>query len=79
MREKLIKLWPLALCIAVSLSCSLGSQSGESRDRQSSEAMLSGSELGVEITIRSQGTLSQPGIMVPGDASTIICRGKLRR
>ncbi len=195
MREKLIKLWPLAFCIAVSLSCSLGSQSGESRDRQSSdpdsrartsgdeaselagttwkgtfkcddgdelqanyrfadsgnpiyeyqtrggarevelteagqtlrfvppgggvtnivlnsidvapgnishtmtisresvsgetldqssstihsEAVLSGSELEVEITIRSQGTLSQPGIMVPGDASTIICRGKLRR
>lgn len=37
MREKLIKLWPLAFCIAVSLSCSLGSQSGESRDRQSSD------------------------------------------
>jgi hypothetical protein len=195
MREKLIKLWPLAMCIAVSLSCNLGPSSSESRDRESggsnsssrssdgdtselagttwkgafacddgdelqanyrfadsgnpiyeyqtraggreveltepgqtlrfvppgggvtnivldsidvspesishtmtisqekasgetmdqssskihSEAVLSGSQLEVEITIRSQGTLSQPGIVVPGDASTIVCRGKLRR
>ena len=195
MREKLIKLWPLALCIAVSLSCNLGPRSGEVGDRQSSrerspstssdgddstlagstwkgtfkcddgdelpanyrfaesgnpiyeyqtrsgqreveltepgqtfrfvppgggvtsvlldaitvapesinhtmtisqekasgetldqssatihsEAVLSGSELDVEITIRSQGTLSQPGIVVLGDASTVVCRGKLRR
>ena len=194
MREKLSKLWPLALCIAVGLSCNLGSQTGDSGDRQSSdgssprsrdsgggelagstwkgtfkcddgdeiqanyrfadsgnpiyeyqtksgareveltepgqiirfvppgggvtsivldsitvspesmnhtmtisyegvsgetldqssstihsEAVLSGSELEVEFTIRSQGVLSQPGIVVPGDASTVTCKGKLRR
>ena len=42
------------------------------------EAMLSGSELEVETSIRSQSVTSQPGIMVPGDEQVVICRGKLR-
>jgi hypothetical protein len=43
------------------------------------EGTFSGSELEVEMTIRSQNTVSQPGIVVPGDESTVICRGKLKR
>ncbi len=57
--------------------------SGETLDQSSStissEAVLSGSELEVEIAIRSQGTLSQPGIVVPGDESRVVCKGKLRK
>lgn len=57
--------------------------SGETLDQSSStihsEAVLSGGNLDVEFSISSQGVLSQPGIMVPGDASTIVCQGKLRR
>ena len=42
------------------------------------EAVLSGSELEVETSIRSQSVASQPGIMAPGDEQVVICRGKLR-
>jgi hypothetical protein len=81
MREKPIDVSPER--ISHTMTISRESVSGETLDQSSStihsEAALSGSELEVEITIRSQGTLSQPGIMVPGEASTIICRGKLRR
>ncbi len=69
--------------ISHTMTISQEKASGETLDQSSStihsEAVLSGSQLEVEITIRSQGTLSQPGIVVPGDASTIVCRGKLRR
>ena len=69
--------------ISHTMTISQEKASGETLDQSSptihSEAVLSGSQLEVEITIHSQGTLSQPGIVVPGDASTIVCRGKLRR
>lgn len=42
------------------------------------EAVLSGSELEVETSIRSQFVASQPGIMAPGEDQVVICRGKLR-
>jgi hypothetical protein len=51
----------------------------QSRATITSEAVLSGDELEVEYAIRSQNTVSQPGIMVPGDESTVVCKGKLRR
>jgi hypothetical protein len=51
----------------------------QSRATITSEAVLSGDELEVEFAIRSQNTVSQPGIMVPGDESTVVCKGKLRR
>jgi hypothetical protein len=51
----------------------------QSRATITSEAVLSDDELEVEFTIRSQNTVSQPGIMVPGDDSTVVCKGKLRR
>ncbi len=51
----------------------------QSKSVISSEAALSGDQLEVEIAIRSQGVTSQPGIMVPGDESRVICRGKLKR
>ncbi|HLN97076.1 MAG TPA: hypothetical protein VK208_01200 [Pyrinomonadaceae bacterium] len=45
----------------------------------SSEATLSDGGLDVEFTVRSQNTVSQPGIMVPGDESVVVCKGRLRR
>jgi hypothetical protein len=69
--------------ISHTMTISREQTSGGTLDQSSStiqsEAVLSGSRLDVEFTIRSQGTLSQPGIMVPGNASTIVCRGKLHR
>lgn len=47
--------------------------------RLSWEGTFSGSELEVEMNIRGQSTMSQPGIVVPGEESTVTCRGKLRR
>jgi hypothetical protein len=43
------------------------------------EAGLSGTELDLQMTINSQSTASQPGIVVPGEGSTTICHGKLRK
>ncbi|HEX8843181.1 MAG TPA: hypothetical protein VF791_00855 [Pyrinomonadaceae bacterium] len=43
------------------------------------EAALSGSGLEVRMTVRSQTTFSQPGMVVPGEESTIACSGTLRR
>jgi len=51
----------------------------QSRSTISSEAVLSDGELEVEIAIRSQNTVSQPGIVVPGDAAVVTCKGRLRR
>lgn len=51
----------------------------QSRSTITSEAVLSDGELQVEIAIRSQNTVSQPGIMVPGDESVVTCKGRLRR
>ncbi len=44
-----------------------------------SEANIDGSDLDVEFTVRSRNVLSQPGIVVPGDESVVICRGRLRK
>jgi hypothetical protein len=69
--------------ISHTMTISREQTSGGTLDQSSStiqsEALLSGSELEVEFTVRSQGVLSQPGIVVPGNASTVTCRGKLRR
>jgi hypothetical protein len=43
------------------------------------EAVLSGSELEVETSIRSQSTISQPGIVAPGNEQGVVCRGKLTK
>jgi hypothetical protein len=51
----------------------------QSRSTISSEAVLSDGELEVEIAIRSQNTVSQPGIVVPGDEAVVTCKGRLRR
>ena len=51
----------------------------QSRSTISSEAVLSDGELEVQFEIRTQNVVSQPGIMVPGDESKIVCKGKLRR
>ena len=51
----------------------------QGRSKISSEAFLSDGELEVEIAIRSQNTVSQPGIVVPGDEAVVTCKGRLRR
>jgi hypothetical protein len=56
-----------------------GGTLSQSRARMESEATLAGPDLNVEITVRSQNVLSQPGIVVPGDESVVVCRGKLRK
>jgi hypothetical protein len=43
------------------------------------EAARAGAALDVKLTIQSRSTLSQPGIVVPGEGSTTVCRGTLRR
>lgn len=63
----------------VSEESSGGGTLSQSRATMESEATIDGSDLEVEFTIRSQNVLSQPGIVVPGDESTIVCRGKLRK
>lgn len=65
--------------ISVSEEKTSGGTLDQNRSTIQSEATLSGSELDVEITIRSQGVMSQPGIVVPGDESMVVCRGKLRQ
>ena len=51
----------------------------QSRSTISSDAVLAGGALELEIAIRSQNTVSQPGIVVPGDESVVTCKGRLRR
>jgi hypothetical protein len=51
----------------------------QSRSKISSEAVLVDDALEVEIAIRSQNTISQPGIVVPGDEAVVTCKGRLRR
>lgn len=63
----------------VSEESSGGGTLSQSRATMESDATIDGSDLEVEFTIRSQNVLSQPGIVVPGDESTIVCRGKLRK
>jgi hypothetical protein len=69
--------------ITYSMTISEERASGGTLDQGSSaiqwEGKLSGSELEVEMNIRSQSTMSQPGIVVPGDESTVSCRGRLKR
>ena len=65
--------------LSVSEESSGGGTLSQSRATMESDATIDGSNLDVEFTIRSQNVLSQPGIVVPGDESTIVCRGKLRK
>ena len=63
----------------VSEESSGGGTLSQSRATMETDATIDGSNLDVEFTIRSQNVLSQPGIVVPGDESRIVCRGKLRK
>ena len=63
----------------VSQESSSGGTLEQSQSSIQTEAVLSGSELEVETSIRSQSTISQPGIVVPGDEQAVVCRGKLRQ
>ncbi len=45
--------------------------------RTSVSAVLSGDDLEVEFGISSSASASQPGIVIRGDESTSVCRGKI--
>ena len=47
--------------------------------RTSVSAVLSGDELEVEVGISSRATASQPGIVIRGDESSSVCRGKISK
>ncbi|HKO62469.1 MAG TPA: hypothetical protein VJV03_14995 [Pyrinomonadaceae bacterium] len=63
----------------ISEESSGGGTLSQSRATMETEAAIDGSNLDVEFTVRGQNVLSQPGIVVPGDESRIVCRGKLRK
>lgn len=65
--------------LSISEESSGGGTLSQSRATMESDATIDGSNLDVEFTIRSQNVLSQPGIVVPGDESIVVCRGKLRK
>jgi hypothetical protein len=69
----------IAYSLNVSEESSGGGTLSQSRATMESDATIDGSNLDVEFTIRSQNVLSQPGIVVPGDESIVVCRGKLRK
>lgn len=69
--------------ISYALNITEESTSGGTLDQREASVMtdakLSGAELEVELTVRSMSVVSQPGIVVPGDESSGVCRGKLRK
>lgn len=69
----------ISYALSMSEESSGGGTLSQSRTTMESEATLDGSDLEVEFTIRSQNVISQPGIVVPGDESAVVCRGKLRK
>ena len=69
----------ITYALNISEESSGGGTLSQSRATMESEATIDGSNLDVEFTVRSQNVLSQPGIVVPGDESKIVCRGRLRK
>ena len=69
----------ISYSLNVSEESSGGGTLSQSRATMESDATIDGSNLDVEFTIRSQNVLSHPGIVVPGDESRVVCRGKLRK
>ncbi len=63
----------------ISEESSGGGTLSQSRATMETEATIDGSNLQVEFTVRSQNVMSQPGIVVPGDESRVVCRGNLRK
>jgi hypothetical protein len=69
----------ITYALRISEESSGGGTLSQSQARMESEATIDGSNLEVEFTVRSQNVLSQPGIVVPGDESVVVCRGRLRK
>ena len=63
----------------ISEESSGGGTLSQSRATMEADATIDGPNLDVEFMLRSQNVLSQPGIVVPGDESRVVCRGKLRK
>lgn len=65
--------------LSISDESSGGGTLSQSRATMESTATIDGSDLEVEFTVRGQNVLSQPGIVVPGNESVVVCRGKLSK
>ncbi len=51
----------------------------QSQSSMATDITLAGAELEVETKFRSQSTISQPGIVVPGNEHVVTCSGKIRQ
>ena len=69
----------ITYALRISDESSGGGTLSQSAATMESEANIDGSDLEVEFTVRSRNVLSQPGIVVPGDESVVVCRGRLRK
>ena len=69
----------ISYSLNISEESSGGGTLSQSRATMETDATIDGSDLDVEFTLRSQNVLSQPGIVVPGDESRVVCKGKLRK
>jgi hypothetical protein len=65
--------------VSISHEGGAGATLEQSQSSVTTDMSLSGEELEVETKIRSQSTISQPGIVVPGNENLVSCRGKLRQ
>ena len=69
----------ISYSMSISSERSGGGTLEQSGATTATEATLSGAALDVKLTVQSRSTLSQPGIVVPGESSTTVCRGPLRK
>ena len=65
--------------VSISHEGGAGATLEQSQASVTTDMTLSGAELEVETKIRSQSTISQPGIVVPGNEHLVSCSGKLRQ
>ena len=65
--------------VSISHEGGAGATLEQSQASVTTDITLSGDELEVETKIRSQSTISQPGIAVPGNEHLVSCSGKLRQ
>jgi len=65
--------------LSISDESSGGGTLSQSRASMESTATIEGADLDVEFTVRAQNVLSQPGIVVPGNESVVVCRGRLKK
>jgi len=67
--------------VSVERTSTFGSSSilDQSRATVTYEIVLNGSQLDVAMIVSSQSVAGQPGLMIPGEAETVACRGSLKK